>query len=174
MMAPKGAAFLYVRREIQAWLDPLVVSWGYDSEPGYGSGEQFIYYHEWQGTRDIAAFLSVPTAIDYQRKQDWGHVCTRCRNLLGIAMEKIQSRTEMPPITSRPEMWLGQMAALPLPKGVDGVALKKRLYDEYRIEIPFTKYRELSFLRISIQSYVRQEDIDYFAESLGELLSEYA
>jgi len=101
MMAPKGAAFLYVRRELQDSLDPLVVSWGYDSEPSFGSGIQFIDYHEWQGTRDIAAFLSVPAAIKYQREQDWGHVRARARNLLGVAIEKIQALIGMPPIHQR-------------------------------------------------------------------------
>ncbi len=171
MMAPKGAAFLYVRRELQDSLDPLVVSWGYDSEPSFGSGIQFIDYHEWQGTRDIAAFLSVPAAIKYQREQDWGHVRARARNLLGVAIEKIQALIGMPPIAPHPSAWYGQMAALPLPEGVDGAALQKRLYDEYRIEIPHTKWHDQSFLRISIQSYNSSEDIDYFVESLGKLFS---
>ena len=47
LMAPKGAAFLYARPEVQEWLDPLVVSWGYESE--FPSSSQFIDYHEWQG-----------------------------------------------------------------------------------------------------------------------------
>jgi isopenicillin-N epimerase len=59
LLAPKGAAFLYARREIQHWMDPLVISWGYESE--HPSSSQFIDYHEWQGTRDLAAFLSVPS-----------------------------------------------------------------------------------------------------------------
>ena len=35
LCAPKGAAFLYVRPEVQPWLEPLVVSWGWEAErPG--------------------------------------------------------------------------------------------------------------------------------------------
>ncbi len=170
MMSPKGAAFLHARREVQNWLDPLVVSWGYDAETGFGSGNRFIDYHEWQGTRDIAAFLSVPAAIDYQREQDWGHVRSRCRNLLGVAMEKVQTLTKIPLIMPNPKEWLGQMAILPLPKNVDGANLQKRLYDEYQIEIPHTRWGEQSFLRISIQSYNTEEEIDYFVKALGNLL----
>ena len=55
LLAPKGAAFLYATRESQQWLDPLVVSWGYESE--YPSESQYIDYHEWQGTRDLSAYL---------------------------------------------------------------------------------------------------------------------
>ena len=171
LLAPKGAAFLHARREIQTWLDPLVVSWGYDAEPGFGSGEQFIDYHEWQGTRDIAAFLSVPAAIDYQRKQDWGHVRTRCRDLVRVAQQKIHALSGLPLICSNSDEWLGQMVATQLPDGVDGFTLKTRLYDEYHIEIPFTQYRDKSFLRLSIQAYNTAEDIDKLVSALKALLS---
>ena len=169
-LAPKGTAFLYVRHEMQSWLDPLVVSWGYDAEVGFGSGNQFIDYHEWQGTRDIAAFLSVSAAINYQREQDWDHVRTRCRNLLGVAMQKIQSLTGMPPIAPHPSAWYGQMAALPLPLSVDGTVLQKKLYDNYQIEIPHTRWKEQSFLRISIQEYNSLEDINILLNALEEML----
>ena len=63
------------------------------------------------------------------------------------------------------------MVSVPLPDGVDGAALKDRLYDEYRIEIPFTKWKNQSFLRISVQGYNTQEDIDALICALGELLT---
>src|SRR5229473_2259406 len=69
LCAPKGAAFLYARPEVQPWLEPLVVSWGYES--AQPSGSQFIDYHEWQGTRDLAAFLTVPAAIEFQTQHGW-------------------------------------------------------------------------------------------------------
>lgn len=71
MMAPKGAAFLYARREMQHLLEPLVVSWGWESErparqaQGKPGPSCFVEYHEWQGTRDIAPFLAVPAAIRF-------------------------------------------------------------------------------------------------------------
>ena len=170
LLAPKGAAFLYARRDIQDQLDPLVVSWGYDSEPGYGSGNPFLDYHEWQGTRDIAAFLSVPAAIDFQREQDWDYVRARCRGLVRATQQKVSALTGIPPICAHPEEWLGQLVALPLPSGVDGAALKDRLYDDYRIEIPFTQFEDQSFLRLSVQAYNTEEELDYFVKTLADLL----
>jgi len=170
LLAPKGAAFLYVRPELQAWMDPLVVSWGYDAEPGYGSGNKFLDYHEWQGTRDLAAFLSVPAAIDFQREQDWDHVRARCRGLVRDLQQEVSALTGIPPICSNPEEWLGQMVALPLPVGVDAAALKDRLYDEYRIEIPYTQFDGQSFLRLSVQGYNTEAELAYFVKTLKQIL----
>jgi isopenicillin-N epimerase len=64
LCAPKGSAFLFARPEIQPLIEPLVVSWGWQSEnPG---PSLFVDYHEWAGTRDISAFLAVPEAIRFQ------------------------------------------------------------------------------------------------------------
>ena len=69
LCAPKGAGFLYASPEAQHLLEPLVVSWGYEAEP---PGDlTFIDEHEWWGTRDVAAFLSVPAAIEFQSTPEW-------------------------------------------------------------------------------------------------------
>ena len=47
LCSPKGAGFLYVRRELQADVHPLVFSWGYDADE-----RTFVGRHEKQGTRD--------------------------------------------------------------------------------------------------------------------------
>src|SRR5262245_6591080 len=58
LCAPKGSGFLWARPEHQDWIEPLVVSWGYNEAAGFGER------HGWQGTRDPSAHLSVPAAID--------------------------------------------------------------------------------------------------------------
>ena len=55
LCAPKGAGFLYVRRELQPDVHPLVISWGYE-----GDDPSFLSRHEKQGTRDPSAYLTVP------------------------------------------------------------------------------------------------------------------
>jgi len=95
-MAPKGSAFLYARPEIQPWLMPLVVSWGYESEhPGES---RFIDYHEWQGTRDLAAFLTVPAAIEFQALYNWDRVRQECNRLARVTRQKINALTGLEPI----------------------------------------------------------------------------
>jgi isopenicillin-N epimerase len=170
MMAPKGSAFLYAHPEVHHWLDPLVVSWGYEAEPGFGSGNQFIDYHEWQGTRDIAAFLTVPEAIEFLRSNHWDAVSDRCHHLARAARREINGLTSLPPICPETSSWFKQMFTAQLPDGKDEKELKKRLYDEYRIEVPLFRWQDKPFIRVSVQGYNTQGDIDGLVAALGELL----
>ena len=56
--APKGSGFLWARPEHQDWIEPPVISWGYREDADFGER------HGWQGTRDPAAYLAVPKAIE--------------------------------------------------------------------------------------------------------------
>jgi isopenicillin-N epimerase len=167
LMAPKGSAFLYVRREIQDTIEPLVVSWGWESEePG---PSRFVDYHEWQGTRDIASFLAVPAAIQFFEDHDWPCVQNQCHELVRYARQRITALTGLAPITPDSAEWFAQMAAFPLPE-CDGVKLKDQLYDRYRIEVPITTLGDRNFVRISVQGYNTQSDLDILIAALGELL----
>lgn len=167
MCAPKGSAFLYARREMQRLLEPLVVSWGWQSDKP--SPSRFIDEQEWQGTRDIAAYLSVPAAIRFMHEHDWPQVQRECHELVRYARERVSALTGLPPITSDSPEWFAQMAALPIPT-CDLETLKRRLYDEFHVEIPTVDWNGRLFLRISIQAYNTQADVDALVEALRVLL----
>src|SRR5215207_9153073 len=79
LCSPKGAGFLYARREVQHLLDPLVVSWGWQArDPG---PSRFIDEQERQATRDFSAYLAVPAAIEFQAANDWDRVRNECHEL---------------------------------------------------------------------------------------------
>lgn len=169
LCAPKGAAFLYARREIQPLLEPLVVSWGYD-HPTYDTGYTFINHHEWQGTRDMSAFLSVPAAIAFQAEHDWVTVRARCRALAADTRARINALTGLDPICPDAPHWLQQFFVARLPE-VDTDALQTRLYNEYRIEVPTVHWQGERLLRVSIQGYNTQADADALLAALKTLLS---
>ena len=166
LCAPKGSAFLYVRKELQDWLDPLVVSWGYKSE--LPSASQFIDYHEWQGTHDMAAFLTVPSAIDFQRQYDWGHVSQNCHSQAIQARQKINSLFEQEPICSDQDT--GQMFSVLLPTREDIESLKVRLYQDHAIEVPLIKWNGKNILRVSFQAYNSMTEIDSLFNALRYLI----
>jgi isopenicillin-N epimerase len=150
LCAPKGASFLYARREVQSLLEPLVVSWGWEAEkPGLS---QYIDHHEYQGTRDLAAFLSVPAAIAFQREHDWPAVRQRCHQLALDLRQRLLEATGLPALTPAGKDWFMQMFAVPLPE-LDPQALQRTLLEEHNIEVLARRWNRRPLLRVSIQAY---------------------
>jgi isopenicillin-N epimerase len=167
LCAPKGAGFLYAGPAAQSVLDPLVISWGYESEiPGESP---FIDHHEWWGTRDPAAFLTVPAAIEFQREHDWVSVRAECHKLLASFLIRLQEMTGLPGLYPD-DTWYSQMAAAPLPSEVDVAVLQSRLYEEHRVEAPCLVWNDRKLIRISIQAYNDLADINCLVAALEQLL----
>jgi isopenicillin-N epimerase len=178
LCAPKGSAFLHVRPEHHCWIDAAVVSWGYSEAveghtgfDGYLGDTPFVRRHQWQGTRDIAAFLAVPAAIDFQATHLGENVRRCCHVLASNVRDRIGALTGLAAPCA--DEAFGQMAAVPLPP-CDPVALKAALYDRFRIEVPVTTCAGRHFLRPSFQGYNTQADADALVEAVGTLLAEPA
>lgn len=161
LCAPKGSAFVFVRREIQPMLKPLVVSWGWESDKP--SGSAFIDHHEWQGTRDLAAFLSVPDAIAFQAEHHWETVQAGCHQLALEARTRLLRLWDQPPACD--ENAFHQMFVVPVPTA-DPEGVQRRLYTEFGIEVPLHRWGGASWLRVSIQAYNSAADVDALVEAL--------
>ncbi|MAS33372.1 MAG: aminotransferase [Anaerolineaceae bacterium] len=163
LSAPKGAGFLFARPEHHAIIEPLVISHGWTPE------STFTSRNEWQGTRDIAAFLSVPAAIDFQQTHNWDAVRQRCHAMAVALHNRIGELTGLSPIATDLDVWFGQMIAIPLPK--DRLRdIYDRLYDDYNIVTAGGVIDGENFMRISMQGYNTQEDCDRLYNALTELL----
>jgi isopenicillin-N epimerase len=163
LSAPKGSAFLYVRGEHHPSIDPLVISHGWVPEG------TFVSRNEWQGTRDIASFLSVPAAIDFQAQYNWDAVRQRCHKMAVELHDRIGALTGLPPIATDLDLWFGQMIAIPMPK--DKMRdIYDRLYNDYNIVTAGGMIDGENWLRISIQGYNTQADCDRLFNALTELL----
>lgn len=167
LCAPKGSAFLYARPEVQDWLEPLVISIGWGKEYP-DSASRFIRYHEWQGTRDPSAFLSVPAAIEFQAQHDWDVQRRRCHELASSTRRRINALTGLAPLCPDSPEWFSQMVSIRLPHAMADAL--SRLYDDYRIEVPVITWKDQLFIRVSFQAYNDQKDADALVEALSELL----
>jgi isopenicillin-N epimerase len=168
MMTPKGSAFLFARREAQSLLEPLIVSWGWEAdEPG---PSRFVDHHQWQGTNDMAAYLSAPAAIRFMEAHNWPAVREECHELLRVARRRVGELTGQAPIIPDASDWFAQMAAFPLP-ACDGEGLKRRLYDEFCIEVPIIEWNGRQFVRVSIQGYNTPADVEALTGALRSLLA---
>jgi isopenicillin-N epimerase len=165
----KGSAFLYVRRELQHLVEPLIVSWGYNTTAETTTGSRFIDVLQWTGTKDPAAALTVPTAIQFIQEHHWDQVRIDCHTLLRQAIGRICEFTNMPSLYPLDSDFYSQMGIAPLPIS-DLAILKRRLYDEYKIEVPLIPWQNRQFVRISVQGYNTQDDIDVLVNALQVLL----
>lgn len=168
MLAPKGSSFLYVKKTFQDQIEPLVVGWGYESlNP---SESKFLDYHEYQGTRDISAFLCTPTVIDFLEKNNWKSVTKNSRKIVLANYQRFCNLLKTNPICPITEEFLGQMASIPI-NTVNPVELKELLYNKYKIQIPIMPLNGNFYLRYSINGYNSQEDLDVLYNALQDVMA---
>ncbi len=168
MLAPKGSSFLYVKKSFQEMLDPLVVGWGYESvAPGES---QFLDYQEFQGTRDISAFLCTPKVIDFLEENNWKTIAKECRKLVFDNYQRICDLLQTQPICPITEEFLVQMASIPI-RTSNPVELKELLFNKYKIEIPVMSLNGSYFLRYSINAYNSQDDLDILYKALQDIIA---
>ena len=163
MMAPKGSAFLYVAPQRQNLIHPLVISHGWQAgksgaDPGPFGSTAFVDSLEMQGTRDPAAWLTVPKALEFCRAHNWDAVTRQCQAMAQDTAQKMAQLTGLPAF-STPEFCAPLMVAMPVPD-CDPLLLKDRLIDHWHIEIPCYRWQDQCIVRVSVQGYTRQAELD--------------
>ena len=179
LCAPKGAAFLYVREDLRRSVRPLVISHGANASAARRS--RFHLEHDWTGTRDPSAWLSLPAALlELESMVDGGWDEVRRRNH-DLAVEARSSLCEaLAADPACPDSMIGSMAAIVLPDSEGGEkrdafsrdVLQDRLYREWAIEVPVIPWPSppQRLLRISAQLYNSSAQYGYLAEALGSLI----
>jgi isopenicillin-N epimerase len=174
MCTPKGSAFLYVRKELEQIMDPLVVSWGWNGypwkgakiDPRFATGSYLTDTHEFLGTRDLAAFLTVPAALAWMKEQNWPEVQRRAMELRAYGVRALCTIPNVHPLFTQEADDVLQMGMVLLPD-VDTDALKERLYDEHSIEVVVHRWLDRPILRFSVHAHTEQHDIDALVRALG-------
>jgi len=167
MLAPKGSSFLYVKKEFQSEIDPLVVSWGYESLAP--SDSQFLDYHEYQGTNDHSAFLCTPKVISFLEENNWKEKSKACKKLVLENYQRFCDLVNTKPICPISEEFLGQMASIPV-RTKNPVALKELLYTKYKIQIPVMPLNGEVYIRYSINVYNSVEDLDVLYQAITDII----
>ncbi len=176
LSAPKGSGFLYVRPEHHDQIDPLVISHGQYARGGGISivlGESGAEHaslperHDWQGTRDMAAWFAITSAIDFQREHNWPAVRQRCHaTALELAARIAAIGGGLPAFASDPDCWHGQMISIPMQ--ADDLAGKSRqLYNDWNVVVAGGEFGGQGFVRISVQGYNTEEDCERLVKGLA-------
>ena len=114
--APKGSAFLHVRRDRQALIKPLVISHG--ANDNRGDRSRFRLEFDWQGTNDPTAWMTWPAAIDGLAEilpGGWASLISFNHRLAVAAAEMLAEA--MHTDLQAPAEMTGSMASIRLPGG---------------------------------------------------------
>ena len=167
LSAPKGSSFMYVKKDIQDIIDPLIISWGKEVDP---SPSSFINENQYQGTRDFSSFLSVPAAINFQRDNDWEIVKARCRDLTKKTLISLQNILKSDLLCPVNDTWLAQMASIQIPVN-DSLKIKNELLKKYNIEIPIFEWDGKKMLRFSFNAYNDERDSNELIKAIKDIFS---
>jgi isopenicillin-N epimerase len=175
--APKGAAFLWARRDRQAGLRPPVLSHGANSPRTDRS--RFRLEFDFTGTDDPSAFLAVPACLRFLRELVPGGfeaLARQNRELALAGRARLCAALDIPP--PAPESMIGTLATVPLPPGPPGFRpdafavdpFQQLLFERHRIEVPVFTWPAppARLLRISAQAYNELAEVEALAEVLSE------
>lgn len=166
LLGPKGSTFLYVNKNFQNRLEPLIISWGYEAAKPTKS--KFLEENEMQGTRDSSAFLTAPAIKNFFEENEMEQRQAECRKVVLEQYPQFCELLRTEPLSPVTEEFLGQMCSIPI-KTENPVALKETLYNDYKIEIPVMFARDQTYLRISYQVYNTIDDLEYLKETIHKL-----
>lgn len=173
LCAPKGAAFLYVRRDKQSEIRPLTISHGTNSPRTDKSRFQLEF--DWTGTDDPTAYMCVPEAIAFMGSLlpgGWTELRQQNHQLVLQGRRLLCEALEVQPLC--PKEMIGSMAVVPMPttwENRDFMSIHDELFDKFGIQVQVMPWQEKPRLlvRISAQIYNTLEQYEYLAKVLKGL-----
>ncbi|WP_367274393.1 aminotransferase class V-fold PLP-dependent enzyme [Microcoleus sp. PH2017_36_ELK_O_B] len=177
LCAPKGAAFLYVRRDKQDSIRPTTISHGANSPRADKSRFQLEF--DWMGTVDPSPYLCVPVAIDFMGSLlsgGWPELMAKNHDLALAGRQILADKLDLP--LPCPDEMVGSMAVIPLADEQPDAAatggippLQEVLWQIFKIEVPVIPWPDSSkrLVRISAQFYNTLPQYEYLAKALAEL-----
>lgn len=173
LCAPKGAGFLYVRRDKQLEIRPLTISHGTNSPRT--DKTRFQLEFDWTGTDDPTAYMCVPEAIAFMGSLlpgGWKELRQKNHQLVLQGRQLLCEALEVQPPC--PEEMIGSMAVVPLSTTLenrDFMSIHDELFDKFGIQVAVMPWEEKPRLlvRISAQVYNTLEQYEYLAKVLKGL-----
>ncbi|GIR93659.1 hypothetical protein CM15mP94_0740 [bacterium] len=128
---------------------------------------QFLMDFQWQGTKDMSAFLAIPSAIRFLQKNKWREKSVISKNLISYLAGRLKDILGTESLFKN-KNWIGQMISYPLPMD-SPVNLKDMLWDDFKIEVPIFDWGKRNFIRVSAHFYNDQKDMDHLIKALKEI-----
>jgi len=172
--APKGSAFLWVHRDRQALIHPLVISHGWAIPRTDRS--RFLLEFDWPGSFDPSAILSIPAALSFLEGLFEGGFPALYAHNHALALkgrDALCKALGTPPPC--PDALLGSLAVALFPKVTPKVPTPDALYNALvarGIEVPIVPLPGYpsGFVRIAAQVYNSESEFVALGDALREEL----
>ena len=170
MCSPKGVSFLYVNKNYQKNIEPLVISWGW-KDKSFSKESEFINWHQWQGTNDLSSYLTIPVILDFFKKNNWNKVSLDCKKLILETKNHFHDLNSKCIPTSNNSKHLGQMLSFKVNQDSNLIKvlkndftkipeIQKIIFNQSKIYMPIIIWNDEIFMRVSIQAYNSKKDIE--------------
>lgn len=174
LCAPKGSAFLYVRRDKQGKIQPLTISHGHTFP--LGDTTRFRHEFDWTGTQDISGWCAIPAVIERMAKLVDGGWEAIMRHNHDLAIQGRDILCERLGIEQPcPNEMIACISTIQLPGEIPAKEkmhepdpLHHVLSEKYNIQVPVWSWPspEGRYLRISAQLYNSIEQYELLADAL--------
>ncbi len=157
MLAPKGSGLLYIRKEAQDRINPMVFSTGYGS------------YTAASGTRDVPHVLGHGVAMDFHNTIGRDRVEERCKSLSKYFRERLAKIRGLKLLTPTQSELTTGIVTFGLERGKNS-DLYTRMHNEHNITIKVAAKAEYNAIRLSTHVYNREDDLDRAADLIEKML----
>lgn len=169
--APKGCAFMYVKKELQSQTRPVVISHGF----GSGFNSEFI----WAGLHDYSPFLALHTVIDFWEAVGVSKIRDYMHNLFLKSCDILIQKwgTSL----AAPANMFGCLGLVELPPDVykktgveysDAESLQNLLYHQFNIEVPVKCVDGVLYVRISCHIYNETSEYEKLGDAILTIMKE--
>ena len=177
LCAPKGSAFLHVRKDMQEFIHPLTISHGMTA-PLEGTS-RFRHEFDWTGTRDISAWCVIPYVINEVCNMvgmSWEEIMRHNNNLVKEARKYLCKELDITPPC--PDEMLSSIATIKLNfDDFTDLSIHKPdsihidLLNKYKIQVPvwYWPNPEGRYMRISAQIYNNLEEYEFLVFALNNV-----
>ncbi len=162
--APLGAAFVWTNEKHRSMTHPMTISHWF----GQGYTKEF----DWQGTRDVSAWLAAADAVRLGETVGWKRIRNHNHALVTWMHSTLVEQLGVEPLSPIDGSMLGSMATVMLPRicpqnSDDCLVLRDTIYEQFALEVPIFEFQGKGMLRVSAQLYSKKVDIDLLLKALS-------
>lgn len=154
MLAPKGTGLLYVRKESQERIAPLLLQHGYRS------------YTASTGTRNVPALIGLGAAVEFLQRLGKIDIERRALTLRTHLYEVLQTLPGIQVVSPPPGDLASSLLTFTLPNGKQPAAVAKTLAEEYGVIVRVMSHGNVQGIRVSTHIYNSEADLDRLVSSL--------